>query len=1521
MALDQRVVYIAGCLLLAIIADWQLILLWRRRKAKRLRASLMPAQSERQPSASLITRAAQRIPFLNLQAALPPEDNPDLEQISLGVGRPTFTVPSDWSKVDWRAIPGRLWRSFCACFAAPTEERAGLWIGARVGRKALLIEGALILFVTLVFCSGFLVFGHTALLPGHESEEFQSLDTIFRQSILQDHQLPLWNPYFFTGLPFVADPMFHSFNPIISIPVLILGVWDGFKVGLLISFMLGGLGMWYLAATLGLGPLARVWMALIFTLAGQPAARFIQGEYLFVLGWACLPWIIASLIAFTQTRRRVHAAVLAVFLGLLFLSGNGYYSFYIVLVIGLYLLVFWLCSLGKNHTWSGDARKAVMFISVGLLALGLVAVQLLPTIQLEPHIVKGYDLTGSQTPRQVLLDLLSTDTNRPDAIAILGAPEEFYAYIGFIPFLPLLFLPIAVGKRNRKMVLYCVALILFSIIYIDVRNMPWVNVYTSIPFLRQFRHPVRMIIFIEMAMLILAGYSIDALWARIWQGLHARAGEGRYSVRQGLHFLAGGILLGLALWSVRDVYTANQGMTKVTQREEKTYQVMSWMSAQNSSLVYVRHNPNNWGYQAAAESRIHLVNLWYPFADIRPADPANGQRRITPQPTYILQNAGETGLPDNAQQIGVVGDYAVYHLPDSLPYAFTVPDARLAAQPDGSGLSATEVSPQQAVSDGPNDLDLIVDGKAQDSLVLMVTNYPGWELTIDGHPQEITDRNGFLSTSTLPGIHQYHFEFRPSIFFVGLLISLLCLGVLVFILVGDTRAYWRPAAAQAREWVRSGGWRRIGENIQANRLFTSVAAPDGLDFSLAGLRFQVSRVKLEPWQAAALLGKILFGLTLVIYLVTHFWGLDRFPIYFFSDEAIQTTLAANLVQHQFTNDVGTFLPTFFKNVDKYNLGVSVYLQVIPYILFGKSVWVTRGISVLVSLLGVLAVSLTLKNIFKSRYWWIAGLFLSISPAWFLHSRTAFETVLMASFYAMFLYCYLMYRYHAAKYLYAALIFGALAFYAYSPGEVIMGATGLLLLISDGRYHLQQKKMWLKAGTLLVLLALPYIRFQIDYPGETGKNLQVLGSYWLSAGSLWDKLSIYLGNYLSGLNPLYWYLPNTQDLSRHLMKGYGHLLLVTLPFTLIGLYLAARRIKSSAYRTLLIAILVVPSGEALVGIGITRSLSLVIPVAILSGLGLSLILSWVEKHIHSYRVIAWAVFLILGLYNFQMLSDALRNGPLWYQDYGLYGMQYGGEQVFSAVADYEQAHPDAKISMSSSWANNADTLADFFLPNLDHVKMDSVDTYTFSYQTIDPDQVFVLTAPEYAQAEQSHKFKQIQVKEMIPDPNGQPGFYLASLAYVDNIQEIFKADEEARRVPVDEDIIVGGQTVHIRHSQLDMGKIQDAFDGDPNSLIRTLEANPMLLDLTFPVERTLKGVIVRAGSAATLVRVTLTAPGSADPLVFTNQQPNTNGNKDIRVDFGKALSAKEVRIEVQSTEEDQPAHVHVWEVQFQSGAGD
>jgi len=680
------------------------------------------------------------------------------------------------------------------------------------------------------------------------------------------------------------------------------------------------------------------------------------------------------------------------------------------------------------------------------------------------------------------------------------------------------------------------------------------------------------------------------------------------------------------------------------------------------------------------------------------------------------------------------------------------------------------------------------------------------------------------------------------------------------------------------------------------------------------------RIRAFPQGVFAAWPALLLAASLVLYLPIRLIALPEFPIFFFTDEAVQTVRAADLVRDGFRGHSGELLPTYFQNGPQYNLGVSVYLQVLPYLWFGKSVFVTRATSVLITLLAALAVGLTLKNIFRSRAAWAGVLVLSVTPTWFLHSRTAFETVIATSFYALFLYFYLRYRNGRSWALYAATLLAGLTFYSYSPAQMVIAVTIVLLFISDFKYHWQNRRLVAPALLLGLFLVLPYIRFQVLHPGETMRQLQLVNSYWIQDITTAQKLAHFFGEYLRGLNPLYWYDPIPQGLERHIMLGYGYLWRPGLPFVLAGLVIALWRIRQPAYRVVLIALLAAPSGAALAHIGITRVMFMVIPAAILAGLGFSWLLDWLTKtaqprfpRLPVYGFVSISVFLLLVWASFFMLKDALRNGPTWFENYGMHGMQYGARQLFSEVGDYLREHPEAKLIVSPTWGNGTDVIARFFFADPLPFAMGNIVGYIEDYQPIGEQDVFVMTPEEMEQAVQSGKFTGLQVERTLQYPNGQDGFFFTRLRYVDDIQQVMAEELEQRRILLEELVALpGNEQARVRFSVLDMGSIQHAFDGDPDTLIRTQGANPMRVILKFDKPRRLSEAVVRVGGVPTLVEVLLFS-GGVQQRIFAAEVEESPNPRDVRLDFEETVAADEIEVRVTSVRDGEPAHIHVWEI--------
>jgi hypothetical protein len=662
----------------------------------------------------------------------------------------------------------------------------------------------------------------------------------------------------------------------------------------------------------------------------------------------------------------------------------------------------------------------------------------------------------------------------------------------------------------------------------------------------------------------------------------------------------------------------------------------------------------------------------------------------------------------------------------------------------------------------------------------------------------------------------------------------------------------------------------------------------------------------------------LFLATALVFLITRLVALDRWPIYFFTDEAINPVRAAEFLSNGLRDGHGVFLPTYFQNEQYLSLSTSVYAQVIPTALFGFSVFVTRAVVVLITLSGTLAVGLILRDMFKLRFWWIGSLLLSITPAWFLHTRTAFEHPLWVAFYAWFLYFYLRYRTQQPRHLITAILFGALSFYSYNGGQLGVVLTGLLLVIVDARYHWRtlraNPKLLIAATGTAIVAALPYLRFYLQHADETIQHLRILDSYWTQPLPLSEKLSRLIQEYWNGLRPDYWFAPDSgRDLIRHQMKGYAQLPIFTLPFFVLGLGLTLKRFRAPASRVVLIALLVAPVGGVLVAANILRDLVFVVPATLLTSIGVIVILEWLTKRF-TYRVVALSSFTILTVINGVMLYDATVNGPTWYDNYRLTGLQYGGQAVFEEARSYLDAHPEGEVWIAPTWMNGPDAIKQFFAPDDPRVKFFDLDAVLHQPYTIDS-LLLVLTRDDYEHAIDSGVFTTTAIERTLPYPDHTPGFYFVRLAYSPQAPAIWAAEQEARSRLVADTAVMAGQPVTVTHSPIDIGPIQNVFDGDPQTLIRTADVNPAVIEIEFSPPRTISGVRVTTGSMDVTLTAEVAIGGDARPGRYSGTFTELPADPTVEIDFDQPYLVTRLRLEIKDPRASDRANIHVREIEL------
>jgi hypothetical protein len=317
---------------------------------------------------------------------------------------------------------------------------------------------------------------------------------------------------------------------------------------------------------------------------------------------------------------------------------------------------------------------------------------------------------------------------------------------------------------------------------------------------------------------------------------------------------------------------------------------------------------------------------------------------------------------------------------------------------------------------------------------------------------------------------------------------------------------------------------------------------------------------------------------------------------------------------------------------------------------------------------------------------------------------------------------------------------------------------------------------------------------------------------------------------------------------------------------------------------------------------------------MTALGVEQAVDWVQSRWPKLRqgLIALALFLLISGISIFMLTDALHKGPTWYSDYGLTGMQYGARQVFPRAAEIARAEPDTTVFVSSTWANGSDVLLRYFADGLPNLQMGNINAWGLEHRPLDRQMLFMMTVEDLDHIYDSSKFTGIAIEETIPYPDGSIGFYFVRLEYVDDILNILEEERIARQALVEGQVLIDDLWVPVEHSVLDMNEIDQAFDGDPATLIRTLEANPLKIVLHFTEPIPFQGATLTIGGPPT--RATVTAYLAGEKLDTAAQEvEQANITRELALNFAAPLTVDEIRIEVLSVNDGEISHVHLWEV--------
>jgi hypothetical protein len=409
----------------------------------------------------------------------------------------------------------------------PLRERSTSW-------AALYAIWAL-LFLLLVFH-----LGGPGLALGDFAEGYARHRAFLKTSLWEHGAMPFWNPYNFSGHPFVGDLLLAPFYPTMAL-YLLLPQGAALFLDLAVHLVLGSLGARAWCRRLGIGWLGAGVAGLLYLSTPAWVGHTWAGHLQHVQALAWTPWMLWTAETWLrgEARRRWLPGVLVV--GALVGSGGVPVAWMSLLFLPLYLGVRWLAL----RRAADPAPAALWRVMLGagvqaVLGLVLAAPHWLPAalytrhcgrIEMAAHVVASDALTPAGLLAAVLPELL------PRVSTVDYQAFEWYGYPGLVmlAFAALALLVTGVRRWLPLLILCLLALVMAVGPTLGITSL----LTTLIPGYGQLRCHCRELYLTLLFLLPLAGAGAELLWNEV------RGQDESKRLRWGLVALA--VLLAVAL--------------------------------------------------------------------------------------------------------------------------------------------------------------------------------------------------------------------------------------------------------------------------------------------------------------------------------------------------------------------------------------------------------------------------------------------------------------------------------------------------------------------------------------------------------------------------------------------------------------------------------------------------------------------------------------------------------------------------------------------------------------------------------------------------------------------------------------------------------------------------------------------------------------------------------------------------------------------------------------------------------------
>ena len=361
--------------------------------------------------------------------------------------------------------------------------------------------------------------------------------------MVRSFELPLWNPYNYSGIPLLATLQPGIFYPphlfYLFLPFNIVWNWL-----IILHFAFAGFTLYLLMRYLKASPIASLCSGIIFILSGYLLSVHNLLPHLFSVAW--FPLIVLYFLKYFEYRRIKYIVITSILLSMQFFAGAPEIVMMTISVLVIIAVV------SGRHFSRGIRyyeKAGAIVLVVALFAL-VVAVQFIPFYELK---LLSWRRTGLNYGEAIRWSFAWKDFLMfflPDVFGYFQTTEKYLSnqtwlktiYLGIIPFVLTLFY---LTSRDRKRWLLLL-LMGVSLILALGGNTPIYRLLYHVPPFHDIRYPVKFLFLFFIIISITSGLGLDALR----KGLYENDKRTRRIIQGVFYF---GFVL-VALWGYINIF-------------------------------------------------------------------------------------------------------------------------------------------------------------------------------------------------------------------------------------------------------------------------------------------------------------------------------------------------------------------------------------------------------------------------------------------------------------------------------------------------------------------------------------------------------------------------------------------------------------------------------------------------------------------------------------------------------------------------------------------------------------------------------------------------------------------------------------------------------------------------------------------------------------------------------------------------------------------------------------------------------